>query len=222
MTSLAFIIAFPFVILKLSTSGTRTFTKLEEFSKWCNSLPLGGWLVTFASGCASPYTAPIRARFVKVSAAESIVEMDEWSWLRNPFKSLHACALSNLGEACATLTGFCAMQAQKGVRIIPVAINSSYLKKARGTVRATCRLELPSTTCKHEAVVDITDRKEAVVCQVRVVFDVKVDSNTSDSTQKAARRARAYHPMRRRSLAAAAAAASSESGWENANRDLKD
>mmetsp|Transcript_22598 Transcript_22598/g.53400 ORF Transcript_22598/g.53400 Transcript_22598/m.53400 type:complete len:199 (+) Transcript_22598:4686-5282(+) len=179
ITTLAFLIFIPALIFKVVTSGTRTLTKMEEFANFALGLPLGGWIVTFAVGIAAPYAGPIRANFIKVSKEESIVEMTEWSWLRNPFSSIHACALSNVAEMCATLTGLCAMQAQKGVRIIPVAINSSYLKKARGTVRATCKVELPKVSGKYEANVDITNKQQVLVCQVKVVFDVKVENKES-------------------------------------------
>eukprot|EP00602_Paraphysomonas_sp_CaronLab_P007729 CAMPEP_0185027894 /NCGR_PEP_ID=MMETSP1103-20130426/13178_1 /TAXON_ID=36769 /ORGANISM="Paraphysomonas bandaiensis, Strain Caron Lab Isolate" /LENGTH=112 /DNA_ID=CAMNT_0027562065 /DNA_START=280 /DNA_END=618 /DNA_ORIENTATION=+ len=68
--------------------------------------------------------------------------MDDLPWLRNPFGSVHAVALTNLGELTSGLCLVSAMQHIKGLRGIPVRIDTEYFKKARGRLTATTVLSL--------------------------------------------------------------------------------
>jgi hypothetical protein len=58
-------------------------------------------------------------------------------WIRNPFKSIHAAALINLGEACTGLAMLSWMEHNKNAfKGIVTKIEAVYYKKARGTIRA--------------------------------------------------------------------------------------
>lgn len=73
---------------------------------------------------------------------ESVIEMKERPWLRNPFKSIHAIALANLGEFSSALVMMSLMQHVKGIKAIPVKLQVEYLMKARGKIRAECSVAL--------------------------------------------------------------------------------
>ncbi|KAJ3290150.1 hypothetical protein HDU76_007434 [Blyttiomyces sp. JEL0837] len=73
--------------------------------------------------------------------------MRETRSIRNPFKSIHAAALINLGEA----TGGFAMVAWQedpsqtpGIRAIPTRLEGVFKKKARGNI--SCTVSVPGAT----------------------------------------------------------------------------
>ena len=65
--------------------------------------------------------------------------MSDWFMMRNPFKSIHAVALMNLGEAVG---GFAVLTwaERSQYRAIVTKLEIEFLKKARGTIRGQCDL----------------------------------------------------------------------------------
>ena len=62
-------------------------------------------------------------------------------WVRNPFKSIHAAALINLGEACTGLAMLSWIESKNNsYKGIVTKIEATYFKKARGTIRADTNL----------------------------------------------------------------------------------
>lgn len=63
-------------------------------------------------------------------------------WIRNPFKSVHACALVNAGEMAAGLAVMTATQTSSPpiFKALVQSLDAEFLKKARGTLTVLCSL----------------------------------------------------------------------------------
>lgn len=95
--------------------------------------PLGPRLFSTFVNFNAPYTGSVDPLVVKLSAVETIVEIVEYPWLRNPFGSIHALALGNAGELSSGLLAVTAAEAFKG-RAIVNSISLNFTKKGRGKI----------------------------------------------------------------------------------------
>ncbi|GBG31284.1 Hypothetical Protein FCC1311_075072 [Hondaea fermentalgiana] len=94
--------------------------------------------------------------------------MTERPWLKNPFNSLHAVALTNLGEftggvAMLTLQQQIARLEDRKLRGIVTRLETKFVAKARGTITATCDVDASKVPAEGESsvlVVDTTLRNE--------------------------------------------------------------
>jgi acyl-coenzyme A thioesterase PaaI-like protein len=90
--------------------------------------------------------------------------------VRNHLGSIHAVALTNLGELASGLAMTTALP--PGVRGIVLRIETVYTKKARGTLLCDCRVIVPEVTgdLNHEVHAEIRDAGGDIVASVRVVW----------------------------------------------------
>lgn len=134
-------------------------------------VPGGRWLFGRILGWWVPYSGRLGATVLELQPGRVRIGLEERRAVRNHLRSVHAVALTNLGElttGLATLTTL-----QPGVRGIVVSLSTEYRKKARGHLVAECHTAPPDLSpdvgddVEHEAVAEIRDRQDDVVAVVR-------------------------------------------------------
>jgi len=102
---------------------------------------LGRRLFSRALGRFAPYTGTIGARVEELEHGHSLVTMRDRKAVRNHLNSVHAVALANLTEVSGSLAIIASMQ--PNTRMIPVRLETEYVKKARGLLTAEGSCEPP-------------------------------------------------------------------------------
>ncbi|KNE55299.1 hypothetical protein AMAG_01206 [Allomyces macrogynus ATCC 38327] len=104
----------------------------------CHRVPfLGPTLFSAFIRYAAPYSASACPRVTQFDLGRCHIELEDRWRLRNPFGSVHALALLNIGELASGLALLSRTQ-QLGRRAIVTKLSASYHKKARGMVFAEC------------------------------------------------------------------------------------
>ena len=110
-------------------------------------LPAGKALFSYAIRRKVPYSGSIKARVDELKAGYARVRMADRTSVRNHFDSIHAVAMTNLGELASGLAMSAAMPSH--LRGIPVHFTVEFEKKARGEIVAEGRA--PTTETLQEA-----------------------------------------------------------------------
>lgn len=146
-------------------------------SLWATTsrLPLGNRVFSRLIGRIAPYTGTLGATVLELGDGVCRAELRDRGAVRNHLRSLHAVALLNLGELT---TGLAVMHAVDGRgRGIVKRLAMDYLKKARGTITATCRVEVPDTPGTHDLEVqgELTDGQGEVVARVQATWKLDLE-----------------------------------------------
>jgi acyl-coenzyme A thioesterase PaaI-like protein len=119
----------------------------------------------------APCSGGLGARVLVLEAGRAEVRLDERRGLRNHLHSIHAVALTNLGELATGLAVVTALP--QGVRGIVTSLTTEYHHKARGRLHAVASWQPPAElTLPTEAPVstEITDAAGRTVATVRAVW----------------------------------------------------
>ncbi len=144
--------------------GARVLTLWNR----CRPLPFGRAIFGMLFGGMVPYSGSIGATPLSLEPGYAKLALRDRRAVRNHLGSIHAVALTNLGELTSGLAMTTALPA--GVRGIVLRIESEYGKKARGTLVSEARVVVPNVTgdADFEVRADIRDAGGDIVATIRV------------------------------------------------------
>jgi len=149
------------------------------------SLPGGKRLFSLFIGRRAPYTGSIRAVVQKLEPGRTVVTLVDRHSVRNHLRSVHAIALTNLGELSSGLAMLTVLPS--GTRGIVVALEVEFHKKARGLLTAEGQAVTPAIDSLSDGDVEslatavIRDAERDLVAEVRVRWRIgAVDSSGAD------------------------------------------
>lgn len=135
----------------------------------CQGFPGGRYFFSRMLAKKVPYSGSIHARVDELTPGYARVRMADRGSLRNHLSSIHAIALTNLGELTSGLAMTAAMPAE--LRGIPVELNIDFVKKARGEITAEGRSPVPDldrdTHYEAEAVMKDSEGDRVAVLRAR-------------------------------------------------------
>jgi len=128
--------------------GTDRGSPLLAQWRRLSQLPGGARLFSLGIGRLVPYTGTVRPHVVALGPGYARVRMADRRRVRNHLDSIHAIALTNLGEFS---TGIALLAGLPGdARAILIGLDVAFTKKARGTLEAECTVEAPVTAERRE------------------------------------------------------------------------
>ena len=133
-------------------------------SKYCGNKAFSAMI-----SILSPYSGSIDPIVENYDKYFTKCYIQEKKFLKNPFNSIHAIAIANLGELTSGLLMMDYLQSTKQKGII-TNIHIKYHKKARGKITAICDIK-----SLNEGIIksDIFDNKNVLICEVFCTWNIK-------------------------------------------------
>ncbi len=161
-------------LVKLLKSNPFTqFGPDNLMSGWksLKDLPQGPKMFSRILGTVIPYSGTIKAEVRELRPGFAKIQMRDRRTVRNHLSSVHAVALTNLGELATGLATISATP--KDHRGIVKTLQTEFLKKARGTL--TAQAEVPEISPLEEntpfvVTASITDEKDVEVARVTATW----------------------------------------------------
>lgn len=134
----------------MPASPTAPASRLLTAWRTLERVPLGGLLFSQGYRFAAPYFRTIPARVETVEPGRAIARMWHAPWVRNHLGGVHAIALCNLAELTM---GAAAEATVPGThRWIPQEMTVRYTARAKGPMRCTATVALPSPLAERQQV----------------------------------------------------------------------
>ena len=152
----------------MPTSLDAPGARLLRLWRRLSPLPGGGWLFGTIPGFMVPYTGSIHPRVRLLEPGHARIELRDRRSVRNHLRSIHAIALTNLGELTSGLAMLVGLPPT--VRGIVTGLSIEFHKKARGTLTAESVVTIPEVMapCEHQVRASIRDQQGDVVAEATV------------------------------------------------------
>ena len=167
------ICSLPLLLFTLATKGARPFQKHLFTWNQCKSVPFGKSFFSSLICFFAPYSASISPLIIELTETTAAASIVERPWLKNPFNSVHAVALTNLGELTSGVLVVCALQNIRGAKGIVTKLSTTYVKKARGIIIAKAAADLsdlPLGDSERIVTTTMTDSSGAIVATLEAVW----------------------------------------------------
>ena len=140
----------------------------NTFSKY----KLGKWLFSYLIRFVNPYTGSLGAVIDVLEPGYAQVLLKDKKRNRNHLNSIHAIALTNLGEFTSGIAVLGSLA--PNVRGIVTHIAIDFIKKARGPLRAVCKCSPPEVINDIEYIVkaEIFNNEDELVSKVSVTWQL--------------------------------------------------
>lgn len=144
--------------------------KLFRYWDFFSKLPFGKAFFSYLIRFVNPYTGSLGGQIDVLEIGYAQVTLKDKKKNRNHLNSIHAIALTNLGEFTSGIAVLGALK--PNMRGIVKHISIDFLKKARGTLRAVCECEIPLITEDTEFMVyaEIFDAQDECVAKISVLW----------------------------------------------------
>lgn len=153
------------------SSNTSQAERIQGLWSRLSPLPGGTWLFSRLLGWMVPYSGSIGPHVRELRPGYARITMRDHRGVRNHLNSIHAIALTNLGEVTSGLAMIPALP--PGTRSIVTNLKMEFLKKARGPLSSVCRCEVPQhlrEVTEQVVVADISDQASDIVARATVTW----------------------------------------------------
>jgi acyl-coenzyme A thioesterase PaaI-like protein len=149
---------------RLRSPGPRLLSLWRSLSPF----PGGAWIFSRLFGRMVPYSGSVRPRIQYLEPGHARVTIPDRRANRQHLGSVHAVALMNLAEMTSGMAMLCGLP--QTVRGIVTSMQIEYYKKARGTITAEARVEIPTvvTDVDFEVVAECKDLAGVVVARATI------------------------------------------------------